>query len=163
LPADAPASPPGSSRIGCGATSPAAARNGPRGSSTEKGAIDKFLHSHLQDPRQTWMHHDRSYAAQRVSRREGGGHRRAASLSRDDVMALELDETPVMWLRAWDERRLCCTKWGLSGTGVEQDSDTRWRDMTPVRLWPRSPGLNRSASNAGGAMHGALCSSAMSP
>jgi len=44
--------------------------------------------------------------AQRASWR-GGGRRRAASLSRDDAMALKLDATPVMWLRAWDERRLC--------------------------------------------------------
>ena len=78
----------------------------------EKGAIEKFLHNHLQDPRQAWMRHDRSCAAQRASRRRGGC--RAASLSRDDVMALELDTTPVMWLRAWDERRLCCAKRGLS-------------------------------------------------
>jgi hypothetical protein len=31
-------------------------------------------------------------------------------------MALELDTTPIMWLRAWDEQRLRCTKRGLSGT-----------------------------------------------
>ena len=73
-------------------------------------------------------------------------------------MALELDATLVMWLRAWDERRLCCAKRGLSCAGVEQDSDARWRDTTRARSWPRGPVLNRLASNAGRAMHGVLCS-----
>ena len=73
-------------------------------------------------------------------------------------MALELDATPVMWLRAWDERRMCCAKRGLSCAGVEQDSDARWRDTTRERSWPCGPVLNRSASNAGRAMNGVLSS-----
>ena len=73
-------------------------------------------------------------------------------------MALELDATPVMWLRAWNERRQCCAKRGLSCAGVEQDSDAKWHDTTRVCSWPRGPVLNRSASNAGRAMHGVLCS-----
>ena len=64
-------------------------------------------------------------------------------------MALELDAMPVMCLRAWDERRLCCAKRGLSCAGVEQDSDARWHDTTQARSRPHGPVLNRSSSNAG--------------